>query len=73
MSTAYDTWKLAGPPEPDEEYLTDITCIKCEWEGDAVCYIIGNNLTWDCPECDYEHHEDPEDRFGEPEDWKDDK
>lgn len=60
----YDDWKLQGPPEADEEDLTDITCNRCDWEGDVRCYIAGNNLTWECPECEHEHHEDPMDRFG---------
>lgn len=68
----YDDWKLAGPPEADEEDLTDITCDRCDWEGDARCYIAGSNLTWECPECEHEHHEDPADRFGpDPDDRRD--
>jgi hypothetical protein len=73
MHVDYDSWKLAGPPEADHEVLKDISCSKCDWEGDAYADIIGSNLTWECPGCEHEHHEDPEDRFGEPEDWKDDK
>ena len=64
MHVDYDSWKLASPPEADQEDLTDITCNRCDWEGDVVCYIAGNNLTWECPECEHEHHEDPADRFG---------
>ena len=55
---------VAFPAEADEEDLTDISCSRCGWEGDVRCYIAGNNLTWDCPGCDHEHHEDPVDRFG---------
>jgi hypothetical protein len=70
--TAYDDWKLSGPPEADEEDLTDIVCSRCDWEGDARCYISGNNLTWECPGCEHEHHEDPADRFGpDPDDRRD--
>lgn len=60
----YDDWRLSGPQECEEETLKDISCWKCDWEGDVVCYIAGNNLTWDCPGCEHEHHEDPEWRFG---------
>ena len=68
----YDDWKLAGPPEADEEDLTDISCDRCDWEGDVRCYIAGNNLTWECPGCEHEHHEDPADRFGpDPDDRRD--
>lgn len=72
MHVDYDSWKLAGPPEADQEDLTDITCDRCGWEGDVVCFIAGNNLTWECPECEHEHHEDPMDRFGpDPDDRRD--
>ena len=72
MHIDYDSWKLAGPPEADEEDLTDITCNRCDWEGDVRCYIAGNNLTWECPDCEHEHHEDPADRFGpDPDDRRD--
>jgi hypothetical protein len=72
MHVDYDSWKLAGPPEADQEDLTDIVCNKCDWEGDVVCFIAGNNLTWECPECEHEHHEDPIDRFGpDPDDRRD--
>lgn len=64
MTTAYDAWKLASPPEADEETLKDAVCDRCDWEGDVVCYIAGSNLTWECPGCEHEHHEDPEWRFG---------
>jgi hypothetical protein len=47
--TPYDSWKLASPPEADEEDLSDIVCNRCDWEGDVRCYIAGNNLTWECP------------------------
>jgi hypothetical protein len=53
------------PPSCEEEDLTDITCNKCDWEGDARCYISGNELTWECPGCAYEHSEDPADRFSQ--------
>ena len=70
--TPYDSWKLASPPEADEEYLSDIVCNRCDWEGEVRCYIAGNNLTWECPECEHEHHEDPADRFGpDPDDRRD--
>jgi hypothetical protein len=72
MHVDYDSWKLASPPEADEEDLTDITCDRCDWEGDVRCYIAGNNLTWKCPGCEHEHHEDPTDRFGpDPDDRRD--
>ena len=64
MTTAYDAWKLASPPEADEETLKDAVCDRCDWEGDVVCYIAGSNLTWECPSCEHEYHEDPADRFG---------
>ena len=68
----YDDWKLGGPPEADEEDLSDITCNRCDWEGDVRCYIAGNNLTWECPGCEHEYHEDPADRFGpDPDDKRD--
>ena len=64
MTTAYDAWKLASPPEADEHELKDAVCDRCDWEGNVVSYIAGSNLTWECPGCDHEHYEDPEDRFG---------
>jgi hypothetical protein len=72
MHVDYDSWKLASPPEADQGVLTDIVCNRCDWEGDVVCFIAGNNLTWECPECGHEHHEDPIDRFGpDPDDRRD--
>ena len=72
MTTAYDAWKLASPPEADEETLKDAVCDRCDWEGDVVCYIAGSNLTWECPSCEHEYHEDPADRFGpDPDDKRD--
>lgn len=60
----YDDWKLASPPECEEKTLKDIECQRCGWEGDVIAEIAGNNLTWECPGCEHEHHEDPMDRFG---------
>lgn len=68
----YDDWKLSGPQDCDEETLKDVTCWKCDWEGDVTCQIAGNNLVWDCPGCEHEHHEDPMYRFGpDPDDRRD--
>jgi hypothetical protein len=64
MTTQYDSWKLASPPEADEEDLKDITCSKCGWEGNTTCTIYGHELTWQCPACEHDHSEDPKDRFG---------
>ena len=64
VSTAYDMWKLASPPEADEEDLTDVNCRTCDWEGNVVAYVSVTELTWQCPSCGHEYSEDPRDRFG---------
>ena len=55
---------VAFPEEAEEEDIMDVTCNACAWEGNVRCYIARNELTWECPDCEHLHHEDPADRFG---------
>ena len=67
--SAYDDWKLASPPEADEEWI-EATCDHEDDEGNICTFdnrgsaqISGDRLTWDCPTCDWEHEESARDRF----------
>jgi hypothetical protein len=67
--SAYDDWKLSGPPEADEEWI-DAACNQenddgevCSFDGRVTAEIYGDRLTWDCPTCAWEHEESARDRF----------
>jgi hypothetical protein len=67
--TAYDDWKLSGPPEADEEDI-EATCNQenddgevCSFDGKVTAEIYGDRLTWECPNCNGEHEESARDRF----------
>ena len=65
----YDDWKLASPPEADEEQMR-AECTEpredddpCDFDGWVTAQICGDRLTWDCPTCAWEHEESARDRF----------
>ena len=58
--TRYDDWRLASPPEADEEWA-DVECrevdddeVECGWSGRTIVQIAGNLMTWTCQQCDGE-------------------
>lgn len=77
--SAYDNWKLASPPEADEEWI-EVVCENendegdiCTFESKVCAQVSGDLVTWECPLCGSEYEESARDLFCEPEDWKDDK
>ena len=66
---SYDDWKLASPPEADEEQMlaectqVDDDGVGCDFDGWVTAMIEGDKLTWTCPTCDHEHEESTRDRF----------
>ena len=67
--TPYDAWKLASPPEAEEEDLrTECTevnddGVECDFDAWTRCQIAGDVLTWTCPKCGHEHVDGLSDRY----------
>lgn len=65
----YDDWKLAGPPEADEEQMlaecteVDDDGVGCNFDSWVTAMIEGDKLTWTCPKCEAEYEESTRDRF----------
>ena len=63
-STAYDAWKLASPPEADEEdmevscYIKDDDGTVCSFEGKVTAMVDARRFYWSCPTCDSDHEEE---------------
>ena len=64
MSTEYDAWKLASPPEADEEDM-EVSCDieddegkACSFEGKVTAMVDARRFYWSCPTCDWNHEED---------------
>jgi len=64
MSTAYDVWKLASPPEAEEESMY-VSCEVedddgqgCSFEGKVTAQVDGRRYYWSCPTCDWDHEEE---------------
>ena len=67
--TNYDDWKLAGPPEADEEQMR-AECVAprddddpCDFSGWVTAMVTDEVTTWTCPRCDAEHEDRTADRF----------
>ena len=67
--TNYDDWKLAGPPEADEEQMR-AECVEprddddpCDFDGWVTAMVTDEVTTWTCPRCDAEHEDRTADRF----------
>ena len=67
--TNYDDWKLAGPPEADEEQMR-AECVAprddddpCDFDGWVTAMVTDEITTWTCPTCDAEHEDRTADRF----------
>ena len=67
--TAYDAWKLASPPEADEERMR-VECFevfddgsKCDFDNWVTAYVTDELTTWTCPRCDHWHEDSTRDRF----------
>ncbi len=64
MSTAYDTWKLASPPEAEEEEMSVSCEIEdddghgCSFEGKVTAQVDARRYYWSCPTCDSDHEEE---------------
>ena len=63
----YDDWKLAGPPEADEEQMraecVDDDGVGCVFDGWVTALVTDETTTWTCPQCDAEYEESTKDRF----------
>ena len=66
MHVDYDSWKLAGPPECEEEdmYVScDGVLIEdefekdCPFEGKVTAQVDAQRYYWSCPTCDLDHEE----------------
>ena len=60
----YDSWKLAGPPEADEEQMY-VSCevedddgVNCSFEGKVSAMVDARYYYWSCPTCDSDHEEE---------------
>ena len=62
MYVDYDSWKLAGPPECEEEDMY-VSCEieddygPCSFEGKVVAQVAADRYLWSCPLCDWDHEE----------------
>ena len=67
--TPYDAWKLASPPEADEEQMraecldVDDDGVECVFDGWVTAMVTDELTTWTCLECDAEHEDSTRDRF----------
>ncbi len=67
--TWYDSWKLASPPEADEEEMraecteVDDDGDPCDFDGWVTAWVTNETTLWTCPRCDWEHAESTRDRF----------
>jgi len=64
MTTAYDDWKLASPPEAEEEVM-HVSCEiedddgeNCSFEGKVTAMVDTHRYYWSCPTCDWDHEEE---------------
>ena len=67
--TPYDLWKLASPPEADEERMR-AECVAPRDDDDPFDFygwvsamVTDEITTWTCPRCDAEHEDRTKDRF----------
>ena len=67
----YDAWKLASPPEADEEQMraecteVDDDGVECVFDGWVTAQVTNQTTTWTCPSCDHEHEDLTADRFAD--------
>lgn len=69
----YDGWRLASPPEAEEEdmevscYIKDDDGQVCSFEGKVTAQVDKHRYYWSCPTCDWDHEEiwDNEEIWGE--------
>ena len=65
----YDDWKLASPPEADEEQMraecrmVGYDGIGCDFDGWVTAQVTDQTTTWTCPRCDHEHEDSTSERF----------
>jgi hypothetical protein len=58
----YDAWKLASPPDCEEEDMY-VSCEieddygPCAFEGKVVAQVAADRYLWSCPICDWDHEE----------------
>jgi hypothetical protein len=63
MFVYYDSWKLASPPEAEEEDMY-VSCEveddygPCPFEGKVSAMVDARYYYWSCPTCDWEHVEE---------------
>ena len=63
MFVDYDSWKLAGPPDCEEEdmevscYIKDDDGQSCSFEGKVTAQVDKDRYYWSCPTCDWDHEE----------------
>ena len=69
--TDYDDWKLASPPEADEEQMraecthVNDDDVQCVFDGWVTAQVTNQTTTWTCPRCDHEHEDSTKDRFSD--------
>ena len=62
MHVDYDSWKLASPPDCEEETMY-VSCEieddygSCSFEGKVVAQVTKYHYLWSCPICDWDHEE----------------
>ena len=63
MHVDYDSWKLASPPDCEEETMYVACSIEddeegaCEFEGKVLAQVAADRYLWSCPICDWDHEE----------------
>jgi len=64
MFVDYDSWKLASPPEAEEEAMY-VSCDAeddedqvCSFEGKVTAQVDARRYYWSCPTCDSDHEEE---------------
>tara|TARA_R110000868_G_scaffold410409_1_gene698374 strand:+ start:886 stop:1089 length:204 start_codon:yes stop_codon:yes gene_type:complete len=63
FASAYDDWKLASPPEAEEEDVYVSCNMKddygpCSFEGKVTARCDTHRFYWSCPRCDWDHEEE---------------
>jgi hypothetical protein len=63
FASAYDDWKLASPPEAEEEDMY-VSCEieddygPCPFEGKVTATVDARRYYWSCPTCEWDHEEE---------------